>query len=718
MDKERETPKEWTETMDSSLQVVELDDLDQAQLKRLSQGLGKPINPLNRRRAGKEAGKEAGMWFYDVPLGKIDLALREDGMRACLVGISPDITRVSQISELLKNCNLTNVKIPSAQKVKEAMQQTPMQWLLLAEGGHTIGAKLMEYGNPDIADGHLPADTLILQSRELGKMRLADQIEPAPDSHVVPVMPGDIVAHIREAAESQTGRDVFGRALTGGGAPAEFPAVGPHIDLEGDVYRASRYGYLSLLDNTLSVVSPLWVDPTAMEVHWCVLDGQRRGITRGMLQPWLDEFGVVEGIRHEDIERFLTQTDEKPQRHYFLIAAGIPPEDGKDAQVDILVDLERKAGKERDDGSIDFREVNFIPDVKKGQMVVRLAPAIKGRAGRDIRGKDHPAVDGEKRMLRVGDNVRVEIQNGVEQFYSTIEGMLKITDDEVSVVELLTIDGDVGFHTGNLQFGGEIYIKGSVIQSFSVKAEGDITVGGSVENMVTLVSGGNITVGKGIVGRKTKVAARGAVRAQFVQNATVQSGQDLTLGNYAFHGILHSDGKIRVCNGSGNRGGSVIGGQIWGLKGIEVYWAGSPSGPLTVLSAGLDPKQADVSNRLEHNIEESSKQIRRLLARFSLDHVEVEQIRKMIAASSGPQKKLFAHYAHQLGEIIQKHQKALTVRKRLEKAVSKDLDKTAIRIWKNIHPGVTIRLGEYLLKIEDEIVSPRYHIAGGQLLER
>ena len=66
---------------------------------------------------------------------------------------------------------------------------------------------------------------------------------------------------------------------------------------------------------------------------------------------------------------------------WLKVAEGHPPQDGEDAQVEILVDLERRGGQEREDGSIDFREVNFTPNVSAGQLVARRTSPIPGAPG-------------------------------------------------------------------------------------------------------------------------------------------------------------------------------------------------------------------------------------------------------------------------------------------------------------------------------------------------
>ena len=84
------------------------------------------------------------------------------------------------------------------------------------------------------------------------------------------------------------------------------------------------------------------------------------------------------------------------------------------------------------------------------------------------------------------------------------------------------------------------------LQGFAVRAGGSLTITGTVEAGATVGVRGDVTVGRGIMGRKTKVVAGGSVQAQFVQEATVISGDDMVLGNYAYHAQIQCGGKLTV----------------------------------------------------------------------------------------------------------------------------------------------------------------------------
>ena len=488
---------------------------------------------------------------------------------------------------------------------------------------------------------------------------------------------------------------------------------------EGD-YRAERLGYVCLEGTQLSVLSPLWIDSDNMHVYWFVLDEQTQPVTPEMIQQCLVDLGVVEGIQEEKIKDLSFRLkQDKHECGGFLIAAGTKPQEGEDAQVELQVELERRAGQERPDGSIDFREVNFAPNVTAGQFVAQRIPATQGTPEKDVKGHVLEARNGEDQLLKAGENIQVSREDGgIEKFSVMIAGILRRRDDELSAVELLTLAEDVSFNTGNLDFNGEIYIDGSVVQGFSVKSEGDITISGTVEAGAAVISQGNISIGRGIVGRRTKVVARGSMRAQFVQEARVIAGEDILLGNYAYHAHLRAGSRISVSKGTGSRGGSIMGGQTWVRQGMDLHIAGTPAGIATFLVAGLEPDQAEQLDKLKRSIETAQEHILRILKKFVMTRIDLTQIRNMIAAATGPRRKILAHYARQLGQLAKMHQQKLNERKQLEEKIGTASENTEILVRDQAYAGVVVRMGEHQRKLADDLQASRFHLADGELVER
>ncbi len=682
------------------------------------QGMGRPIEGAIHQQAGPEAGLDQGRWFYRVAVDEIEVAFREDRKIAYLSRIAPEIKSAGQVTKLLKECSFFEAQIPDMQQIRECLEGDRIRWFPVAEGGAALGEEWTEYRNPREPGKSISAENLAVVSGTLNPVLWAEKLSLS-DLSATPALsatPGDVLAQVHKEEKAQAGYDVFGGRLTDEQPLPGRPSLGQFVEAKDDEFLATRYGYVCLLHNTLSVLPPIWVDPIGLEVYWCLMDHHPK-VSREMIQSWLEELEVVEGIEEEEIGKLLSlQAEGKHERGGYLIASGTAKK-GKDSELKILVDTAVREGKQNTDGSREFTPANIGPNVKPDQVVVRVTPPGSGIPGKDVRGNEVPAIDGDERKLEAGENVRVETKDGVASYSSTIEGSLKVTDDKVSVYELLTIDGDVGFGTGNLDFRGEVCVVGSVKQTFSVKAAGDVTITGAVESGAKVFSHGNVTTGEGILGRKTTVMALGDVRTQFVKEAKVQSGRDIILGSHADDALLRAGGIIIARRALGLRGGTIWGGQSWAMRGIDAHFAGTLAGTRTSLNAGMDLEHGRKLEKLQQNIQKGNKQILQHLGKFGLPRLDVAQIQKMLAATTGPQRKILALSAQQLGKIVQINQQLLAERKELELQVYR-WRTASIVVWSTAFQGVTIRIGKHEEKIAKPVKAVRYHVKDDRLLER
>ena len=538
-------------------------------------------------QAGDEAGPDAGADFVTAFVSGINLAVRADALRAYVAEFS-GTANPDKIKEILQHCGLTSILDGAVERVQELQDGRVNPWILIAEGQ----APVTDQG--ESIEFLYPSETLGLTSVSLGPHFTASTPDFAgcQNLQAIAVGAGQVLVRLHKGQGAKPGRDVFGREIQQEQAGANgIPLPGTHVTVskEGE-YRAQRYGYLCLLDNRLSVVSPLWISADNVRVDWLILNEDPHPVTSEMIHQILDDLDVRVGIKVAEIASLVEEA--RMGRHspgVYVVAEGVRPVDGKDAQVDILVDTERRAGAWREDGSIDFHDVNFSANVRSEQLVARRQPPSSGNPGTAVTGESLRAKDGCDVALKAGDDIRVETEGDTDVYYATTSGALQVSEGEISVIQLLIIKSDVSYMTGNLDFGGEVLIYGSVLQGFSVKATGDVTIAGTVEDGALVHSGGDVVVGKGIVGRRARVIAGGSLRAQFLQNSTVVAGADIELGSFAYHAHITAGNHLSMAKGGGHRGGSVIGGEAWARSTMDLFLAGSTAQVPTLLVAGLTP---------------------------------------------------------------------------------------------------------------------------------
>ena len=66
--------------------------------------------------------------------------------------------------------------------------------------------------------------------------------------------------------------------------------------------------------------------------------------------------------------------------------------------------------------------------------------------------------------------------------YAAIDGLFTLTGGEtINVFPIYEVNGDVDYHTGNIDFVGTVVIRGNVLTGFRIRAAGDIRIVGGVE---------------------------------------------------------------------------------------------------------------------------------------------------------------------------------------------------------------------------------------------
>ncbi len=124
--------------------------------------------------------------------------------------------------------------------------------------------------------------------------------------------------------------------------------------------------------------------------------------------------------------------------------------------------------------------------------------------------------------------------------------------------QVIIIENDVDFETGNIDFNGSVIIKGGVKAGFVVKAVGDITVKEIVEDAL-IDSQGNVILKGGFVGYgKGELTTQGDAVIEFAENQKIYAGGDVKVSDSLLHCSVEVDGKIFVMGKRGVVGGGRL----------------------------------------------------------------------------------------------------------------------------------------------------------------
>jgi len=392
----------------------------------------------------------------------------------------------------------------------------------------------------------------------------------------------------------------------------------------------------------------------------------------------LKEHGITFGIDDQAIKKML---ENRQYDNEVCIAVGQKPVDGTDARLIFHIDFNKKHKPAiREDGTVDYRHLDLITNVKKGQVLASLIPATEGKPGKMVTGQTIAARSGKLISLPKGKNVLLS-DNKLE-LIAAIDGKADMIDGKIHVFSVYEVRQNVDNSTGNIDFIGNVIIRGNVLTGFEVKAGGYIEVWGVVEG-AKLIANGDVVLKQGMQGMdKGIIQSQGNVIARFIENGTVYAKGDV-LVEAIMHSTVKSGGKINVAG----KKGLIVGGTVQAGTEISAYIIGSPMSTVTNVEVGIDPELRQEYSFLLKQIQEleeqykKAEQVLRLFERMKdytfTDPTKIEVKRKAIITKlkcSEQIPKLKAR-VHELEQIFN------------------DVGKGAIHVKDAVYPGVKITIG-------------------------
>ena len=357
-------------------------------------------------------------------------------------------------------------------------------------------------------------------------------------------------------------------------------------------------------------------------------------IDRESIKNFLSGKGIIYGIN----EKIIDDMVKNPFSGEYLIAQGKPPKEGQDSSVEYLFDLNPKEKLEEnlsgknELNQIDFKSISLISYVKKGDVVAKKIPAIQGEFGTNVYGKSiKPKVMGKDRKLSIGKNVELS-EDGMKAI-AKVDGIPKITDKRLIIENVLNINENVDYSTGNVEFSGDIFIHGDVKPGFNVSCGGNVEILGVIEG-ATVLAKGNIIVREGIKGMdKGMVRSEESVISKYIESATIEAKNVLTTGPI-INSMITADETIKL----EGRKGDIIGGNCRASVEINANCIGSAIGIETTVEVGIPPELLEESSILE--------------AQLKLDTENMKKVDNLLKGLKSLQKagKLISRREEQLGK--------------------------------------------------------------------
>jgi hypothetical protein len=423
----------------------------------------------------------------------------------------------------------------------------------------------------------------------------------------------------------------------------------------------------------------------------------------------MDDLDVAALIEREGIvpDSELLEAIKKNKRYErkMPIARGREPVPGTDGYLQFHFDRSNLKPKPKimEDGSVNFKQLDMFRLCNRGDVLVTTVPPREGVPGLDVFGVPvMPEKTKEAVPIPMGKGT-VLSEDGLH-LLADESGQLLIIEGKINISPQLEIQGDINNSTGNVEFNGEVVVRGNVNSGFTVKATGNVEIGGVCEAATIISEKGSIIISLGAQGGdKAELTAAQDITAKFIEGCRVNAG-----GNIMADSILKSTVK---CDGSvtlSGKNGLLVGGSLTAGQKLAARTIGSPMGTLTEIEVGGNPKElnrhaelVEEFNKLRLEFEKTDKAVNTLnLAkqRDSLDETKKALLIKMINM-----KMQYRNKMNKMQDEIDEIARHLAV------------NVGTVSASNTIRPGVRITIGSAQMLVREDIPNCKLRNNGGKI---
>ena len=388
-----------------------------------------------------------------------------------------------------------------------------------------------------------------------------------------------------------------------------------------------------------------------------------------------------------------------------LIAQGEEPVNGTDGFLQFHFDRSNLKPKPKimEDGTVNFKQLDMFRLCNRGDVLVTSVPAKDGVDGVDVYGNVTPAPKPRPAQVIPRGKGTVLSPDG-RHLLADVSGQLLLLEGKINISPHLEIAANVDNSTGDIDFNGQVTIRGNVVSGFTVKAAGNIDVFGVCEAATLISKHGNIVLGNGIQGAdKGILEAGGDITAKFIESCKVTAGGNVTADSIR-KSQVKCDGSVVVVG----KNGLLVGGSVTAGEKLVATTVGSPMGTLTDIEVGGSPREL---NKQKEVIEEFNKQ----KTEYEKCEKAVETLNLMRKRDQlTPEKKAM---------LVKMVNMKMVLREKMTK-LQEEIDTVARNLAVNvgtvsvknvIRPGVRITIGNAQMTIRDELSNCRLRNNGEKI---
>jgi uncharacterized protein len=418
---------------------------------------------------------------------------------------------------------------------------------------------------------------------EFARLAEGRKIEDVSESELaeVPLVVKDSLVAIRDLRRNSDlvpGKNLYCRAEQG--SVRYFAQVGGVVVVAGNTLQ------ILSLDADAGITARISPDKLAATFHLKPAHGSGRPLAEADLRELLTRQKIRFGIQ-EDALREGLEACRQGKSAEVTAALGRAARAGTPGEIEYFFNRELQGPifmAPGPDGKINYRDIKWVPNVAKDQLLARLRPTVPGVDGMDVFGEPIRAPQPPPVYLVAGPNVRAEKDD--TEFLSEINGRVQMNGSLLAVMNVYVVNSDVDYRSGNVRFEGNVLVTGAVRKGFEVEATGDVVVLQNAEpcrikaGRDVFIHGGVLGSGKG----EYRIEAGRDIKAGYAENAWLEAQGDIGIEDFALQSFLYSGGRILL----DKRRGSLVGGEAVAALGLEARSLGSQTEVRTLVAVGVN----------------------------------------------------------------------------------------------------------------------------------
>jgi len=387
------------------------------------------------------------------------------------------------------------------------------------------------------------------------------------------------------------------------------------------------------------------------------------------------------------------------------IARGRAPDPGIDGYLQFHFDRSNLKPKPKimEDGSVNFKQLDKYRLCNRGDVLVTTVAPRDGTPGVDVFGK--PVIPEKPKVavaMPMGKGT-VLSDDGMH-LLADESGQLLILEGKINISPQLDIDGNVDPSTGNVEFNGQVTIRGNVTSGFTVKAKGNIEVTGVCEAATMISEHGSIILGGGAQGGgKAHLKAAEHITAKFIESCTVEAG-----GNIMADSILKSKVKCEGTVTLAGKNGLLVGGSLTAGQRLVAITIGSPMGTATEVEVGGNPAEVNRHTELVekfNNLRQEFEKVDKAVTTLNLakQRNELDDAKKTMLIKLINSKMVYRNNMTKMQDEIDALARNLAV------------NTGTVSASRMIRPGVRVTIGSSQLTVREDLSNCKLRNNGNKI---